>query len=111
MKTFLEHYEEYLKDKGLRFSVYYVVKGKNARVEESDGCTFRTADKISVCRPPRYHGGWMRNVTKNASNMYFGYFNKKDLDTSVLTDNVDFRHKTIYLNREDAEKELATIRK
>ena len=109
MKTFLDYYNAYKNDKSVRFSIYYVVKGKSPRVEESDGCTFRT-DKdgwISICRPPKKKGSWMRHVMCNAPAMYFGLFKKEEyLNTSILQDNWNYTAKTAYLNREDAEKVL-----
>ena len=109
MKTFLDYYNIYKNDKSARFSLYYTVKGKSPRVEESDGCTFRT-DKdgwISICRPPKKKGGWMRHIMCNSHVMYFGLFkNKEDLNTTILKDNYSYQGKTAYLNREDAEKAL-----
>jgi hypothetical protein len=109
MKTFLDYYKTYQKDKSFRFSLYYIVKGKSPRVEESDGCAFRTDNDgwISICRPPQKGGGWMRRVMHNACPMYFGLFKKEeDLNTSILKDNWNHTAKTAYLNKEDAEKEL-----
>lgn len=109
MKTFLDYYKTYQKDKSFRFSLYYIVKGKSPRVEESDGCTFHTDGDgwISICRPPQKRGTWMRHVMHNAPAMYFGLFkNEEDINTSILKDNWNYTAKTAYLNREDAEKEL-----
>ena len=108
MKTFLDYYKTYQGDKSARFSLYYIVKGKMPRVEESDGCSSRTDrdGKISICRPPKKKGSWMRNVMHNAQSMYFGYFNEEALNTTILKDNWNYTAKTAYLNKEDAEKEL-----
>ena len=109
MKTFLDYYKIYQKNKSFRFSLYYVVKGKSPRVEESDDCTFRIDDDgwISICRPPRKNGGWMKRVMHNAPAMYFGLFKKEeDLNTPILKDNWNYTAKIAYLNKEDAEKEL-----
>ena len=109
MKTFLDFFNAYKNDKSVKFSIYYVVKGKLPRVEESDGCTFRIYEgdgKISICRPPKKRGSWMRHVMCNALAMYFGLFKEEDLNTTVLKDNWNYTAKTIYLNIEDAEKAM-----
>lgn len=109
MKTFLDYYNEYKKDNSILFPVYYIVRGKTPRVEESDGCAFiehKNDSRVSICRKPKYKGQWMRNVVHTAPTMYFGFFKEEDLNTTVLTDNWNYSHKTVYLCREDAEKSL-----
>ena len=109
MKTFLDYYNDYKNGEKVLFSVYYIVKGKTPRVEESDCCTFRKYEKesrVSLCRLPKHKGGWMRNVVHTASTMYFGYFKEEDFNRTVLTDNWNHTHKTVYLYKEDAEKAL-----
>ena len=115
MKTFLDYYNSNAKlgnnEKASNgeFTIYYVTKRKPRRVCESDRCFFSFADggdsrdRVLIMRHPN-GGSWMRRPIHTIACTHFGGFKIEELNTTVLKWN--FMGRTIYLNREDAEKEL-----
>lgn len=115
MKTFFDYYNNKAtlknseKAENGEFTMYYITRRKPRIICKSDRCFFTfanngdTRDRVLIMRMPN-GGSWMRKPIHTIKCASFGFFSPSDLKTTVLTDK--FLGITVYLNKEDAEKEL-----